>query len=129
MNVIIGAVARHKGDIDIAVSGYYDIFSTIHESDNGFFDSFLTSPVMQRQYDKVSTGSLVEKQRVHLSQFMAFNFPLPPLEERGAISEILATADREIELLTQELEQQKLIKKYLMQQLLTGKKRVKEVSA
>lgn len=125
MNVILGAVARYKGTCDIAVSGYYDIISAVHESDNGFFDSFLTSSVMQRQYDKVSTGSLVEKQRVHLSQFMNFNLHLPLVEERGAISAVLATADREIELLTQELEQQKLFKKHLMQQLLTGKKRVK----
>jgi hypothetical protein len=41
------------------------------------------------------------------------------------LSLIFTTADREIELLTKELEQQKLLKKYLMQQLLTGKIRVK----
>jgi hypothetical protein len=38
-------------------------------------------------------------------------------------------ADREIKLLSRELEQQKLVKKYLMRQLLTGKTRVKTVSA
>ncbi|MDR0696327.1 MAG: restriction endonuclease subunit S [Christensenellaceae bacterium] len=51
--------------------------------------------------------------------------PLPPLPEQTVIAEVLTTAGREIELLTRELEQQKLIKKYLMQQLLTGRKRVR----
>jgi restriction endonuclease S subunit len=46
---------------------------------------------------------------------------LPPLPEQVAIAEILTTADKEIELLTKKREQQKLMKKYLMQQLLTGK--------
>jgi type I restriction enzyme S subunit len=49
----------------------------------------------------------------------------PPLPEQQAITNILTTADREIELLKKELEQQKQIKKYLMQKLLTGKIRVK----
>jgi restriction endonuclease S subunit len=36
----------------------------------------------------------------------------------------MQTADQEIELLTRELRQQRQIKKHLMQQLLTGRKRV-----
>jgi type I restriction enzyme S subunit len=50
---------------------------------------------------------------------------LPPIPEQSAIAAVLATADKELELLACELEQQKLIKKYLMQQLLTGRIRVK----
>ena len=125
MNITLGAVSRHKGKDNVAVSSYYDIFATIHYDDIGFFDNFLISPFMIKQYDKVATGSVKEKQRVHFSQFIKFCLPLPTLEERQAIAEVLNTADREIELLTKELEQQKLIKKHLMQQLLTGKTRVK----
>ncbi len=47
------------------------------------------------------------------------------IEEQKAIAKILTTADKEIELLTQELEQLKLQKKGLMQLLLTGIVRVK----
>ena len=79
MNIRFGAVARHKGEIPVAVSGYYDIFTTVHKSDLAFMDSFLTCDPMITYYNKVSTGSLIEKQRQ---------------------------------------------KKYLMQQLLTGKKRL-----
>jgi type I restriction enzyme S subunit len=49
--------------------------------------------------------------------------------EQTAIAERLTAADRGIELLTRELEQQRLVKKYLMQQLLTGRTRVKGESA
>lgn len=82
MNIRFGAVARHKGDIPVAVSGYYDIFTTVHESDLVFMDSFLTYGPMITYYNKVSTGSLVEKQRVHFSDFLEFSLALPPLEER-----------------------------------------------
>ncbi len=49
----------------------------------------------------------------------------PPVAEQTAIAEILSTADREIELLQEELEQEKQRKKALMQLLLTGIVRVK----
>jgi type I restriction enzyme S subunit len=124
MNVRFGALARYKGIISVSVSGYYNVFKCNNEADCGFFDSYLTSPYMITYYNKVSAGSLVEKQRVHFSQFINFRLPLPSSDERLAIAKILTTADREIELLSKDLEQQKQIKKYLMQQLLTGKRRI-----
>lgn len=124
MNIRFGAVARHKGDISVVVSGYYDIFTTIHESDRAFMDSFLTCGPMITYYNKVSTGSLIEKQRVHFSDFMEFSLALPSIEERKKIAEILATQDKVIELKEQLLVEKQRQKKYLMQQLLTGKKRL-----
>lgn len=49
---------------------------------------------------------------------------IPPLKEQTAIAEILSTADKEIELLKKDIEQEKLKKKSLMQLLLTGIVRV-----
>ena len=48
----------------------------------------------------------------------------PPLAEQKAITEVLTTADREIELAKEKLERLRRQKRGLMQQLLTGKKRV-----
>lgn len=124
MNIRFGAVARHKGDISVAVSGYYDIFTTVHERDLAFMDSFLTCGPMITYYNKVSTGSLIEKQRVHFSDFMEFSLALPPIEERKQIAEILTTQDKVIELKEKRLAEKQRQKKYLMQQLLTGKKRL-----
>ena len=52
---------------------------------------------------------------------------VPEYNEQTAIAEILSTADKEIELLKKDIEQEKLKKKSLMQLLLTGIVRVKDV--
>lgn len=51
-------------------------------------------------------------------------FPIPPLHEQEKIAEILGTWDEAIEKLTSLIEQKKLLKKGLMQKLLTGKVRL-----
>lgn len=124
MNLRFGAVARHKGNIPVAVSGYYDIFTTVCKSDLPFMDSFLICTPMITYYNKVSTGSLIEKQRVHFSQFLEFVLPLPSIKERAQIAAILTTQDKVIELKEKRLAEKQRQKKYLMQLLLTGKKRL-----
>lgn len=51
-------------------------------------------------------------------------FPCPLLEEQQKIAAVLSTADEEITALQQKLDALKQEKKALMQQLLTGKRRV-----
>ena len=51
--------------------------------------------------------------------------PLPTTEEQTKIVSVLVNADKEIELLEQQYSDLKQEKKALMQQLLTGKRRVK----
>ena len=126
MNVIIGAAARYFGENKVSVSGYYDIFFAPIETDNFFFDNFLTSHTMQRQYHKVATGSLIEKQRVHFSQFMDFVLPLPPAEERHCIAEILTTQDRFIDAKTRLINEKNRQKRWLAQKLLLGSVRLSE---
>ncbi len=50
---------------------------------------------------------------------------LPPIEEQQKIVEVLETWDKAIQLTRKLIEQQELQKKYLMQQLLTGRTRLK----
>jgi len=50
---------------------------------------------------------------------------VPPFDEQVAIGEFLSSVDAEIKILTKRLKTQKRQKKGLMQQLLTGQKRVK----
>lgn len=54
-----------------------------------------------------------------------FHLDLPPTDEQQKIAQVLTAADREIETLQQKLACLKQEKKALMQQLLTGKRRVK----
>lgn len=60
-----------------------------------------------------------------ISTFSNLTIPLPSLEEQQKIAAVLTNADNEIELLEQQLTDLQQEKKALMQQLLTGKKRVR----
>lgn len=57
--------------------------------------------------------------------FFGLSFEIPSLKEQTAIAEVLTAADREIELAKEKLERLRRQKRGLMQQLLTGKKRIK----
>ena len=56
---------------------------------------------------------------------LKFELHIPTLKEQTAIAEMLTASDREIELAKEKLERLRRQKRGLMQQLLTGKKRVK----
>ncbi len=62
--------------------------------------------------------------RYYISEYQYLRLMIPKYNEQKAIAQILSTADKEIDLLNQELEQLKEQKKGLMQLLLTGKIRV-----
>lgn len=63
---------------------------------------------------------------IAVDDFFNSKILLPSPEEQTAIAEIFSTADREIDLLRQDIEQEKQKKKALMQLLLTGIVRVNE---
>ncbi len=58
------------------------------------------------------------------SDLKEFKIPLPPLPEQKAIAQVLSTADAAIHTTEKLIAQKVLRKKWLMQQLLTGKKRL-----
>jgi type I restriction enzyme S subunit len=72
---------------------------------------------------KVREGSGIPHMPGDFEQW--YKFELPPLAEQRKIARILTIANREIETLQQKLASLKQEKKALMQQLLTGKRRVK----
>ena len=113
MNAHLGAIARNKSNTTISVSGYYDIFK-IDNTNYGFYDNFFVSPVMFKQYKLFSTGSLLEKQRVHYSQFKELEINLPTNKEQVKISNFLSLLDKKIELQSKKIEDLKLFKKGLI---------------
>ncbi|AOT07142.1 restriction endonuclease subunit S [Pseudoalteromonas luteoviolacea] len=70
-----------------------------------------------------AVGSTVKSLRLPMFQKMPIR--LPTIAEQQKIAKVLTIADKEIELLEQQLADLKQEKKALMQQLLTGKRRVK----
>tara|TARA_R110002020_G_scaffold303792_1_gene519233 strand:- start:2587 stop:3762 length:1176 start_codon:yes stop_codon:yes gene_type:complete len=69
-----------------------------------------------------AVGSTVKSLRLPMFQKMPIN--LPPIKEQQKIATVLTNADKEIELLEQQLADLQQEKKALMQVLLTGKRRV-----
>lgn len=64
-------------------------------------------------------------QRLYNSIISSAKFLCPPLSEQKAIAQVLSTADAAIQTTEKLIAQKELRKKWLMQQLLTGKKRLK----
>lgn len=83
---------------------------------------YLCSYLDSLSYEKYNTGTAQPK----LNREICENIPilLPPLAEQEKIADILSTWDKAIEKQTQLIQKLKLRKKGLMQQLLTGKKRL-----
>jgi type I restriction enzyme S subunit len=74
------------------------------------------------QVANVSSGSKMP--RADWEYISNFPFPLPPLPEQKAIAQVLSTADAAINTTEKLIAQKELRKKWLMQNLLTGKKRL-----
>lgn len=126
MNLRFGAIGRSRIQKAVSVSAYYDVFHVVDAAcDSGFLEHVLKSPLLMYTYETVATGSLVEKKRVHFSEFVKISISLPSLNEQVRIASIIDCQDYEIELLLKKIVLLKEQKKGLMQQLLTGKVRVK----
>lgn len=81
--------------------------------------------MLENRWNRVSQGSTFDSISGEEIKNLVISIP-KSINEQNAISEILSTADREIELLEKELEETKLQKKALMQLLLTGIVRVND---
>lgn len=89
-----------------------------------FMDYYARTPQMINQIDRQSYGVTDFRKRLYWDSFVSISCILPPIEEQRKIAAILATQDKVIELKEKRLAEKLKQKKYLMQQLLTGKKRL-----
>jgi len=77
------------------------------------------------KWHAISTTSGTNHPRTSWKAMSKFRFGLPPLPEQKKIAEILSTVDKRLELLRKRKEKLERIKRGLMNDLLTGRKRVK----
>lgn len=77
-----------------------------------------------RRYFTLNSKQSTNLASINSTQLKAFPIPLPPLSEQQKIAEILSTWDDAIEQTRVLIEAKKKQKKALMQQLLTGKRRL-----
>uniref|UniRef100_A0A486XFM9 Type I restriction-modification system, specificity subunit S n=1 Tax=Rheinheimera sp. BAL341 TaxID=1708203 RepID=A0A486XFM9_9GAMM len=133
-NLRWGAINFSRIDHSVVVSPIYEVLFLKDENKTSleFIAQKLMTPDQIGRFAAMVEGTLVERMAVKIEPFLATKLSVPPtLEEQQKIASVLTVADEEISALQQKIETLKQEKKALMQQLLTGKRRVKvdEVAA
>ena len=107
------------------VSPAYKVYKLKGAFNKDFFRFYVQSKNMLDAMVGASIiGASIVRRNFDKEALYEWSFKLPSLSEQTAIAEILATADRELQLQKEKLAQLQIQKKGLMQVLLTGKKRL-----
>lgn len=85
---------------------------------------FLMYLLQEFKYKLSSIAPRSTQKNINLEILESFSLPLPAIPEQQKIAEILSTVDKRLELLRMRREKLERIKKGLMNDLLTGKRRV-----
>ncbi|MDE1234164.1 restriction endonuclease subunit S [Vibrio aestuarianus] len=125
----MGAIKRLNRYDDAVVTSLYicfEIKNSAHTS-SCFMEQYFESGLLNRGLTKVAAegGRAHGLLNVKPTDFMGLALIVPKIKEQQKIASVLTAADKEIELLAAKLAHFKQEKKALMQQLLTGKRRVK----
>lgn len=120
----VGSFAR-LDDYEIGIlSPMYVVFSIDEDKLNSdFFYNWMQSNEAKQRIKNSTQGSV--RDSVGFDALSSFLIKLPSLAEQEKIAFVLNAADKEIQTIQTKLEFLKKEKKALMQQLLTGKRRVK----
>lgn len=122
----IGKSVAYLGKDTAYASGDIIIFTLKDKKENALFFSYYLNTAGRQQLNKLGEGqSIVHIYPEELSKVFV---PHPLVEEQHRIVEVLETWDKAIQLTRKLIEQKELQKKYLMQQLLTGRTRLKGFS-
>lgn len=116
----IGKCTAYLGQIPIAAGGDIIIMTPYQERVDSLYLSYFqnTTGLIEQKANLAQGNSIVH---IYTDKIKQLKVWLPPtLSEQTAIAEILSTADKEIALLTEEIQAWELKKKALMQLLLTG---------
>jgi type I restriction enzyme S subunit len=113
-------------DLEGIVSPAYTIITPKPNAKSSFFASLFKTPKLMNLFWRNSQGLVDDTLNCKFKDFSIIKIRLPEKAEQVAIAEVLQAADAECALLRRKLEALKTQKRGLMQQLLTGKKRLVE---
>jgi len=113
-------------DLEGIVSPAYTVVTPKKNADSLFFSYLFKMPKMTNLFWRNSQGLVDDTLNCKFKDFSIIKVFLPQTkEEQTAIAQVLQSADKEISLLKAKADKLREQKKGLMQQLLTGKKRLK----
>ncbi len=119
----VGSIALLENFEVGILSPMYVIFDCLDGINKKFLKYWLQSHNFTGNLYKYLAGSV--RETLNFKDMKNFKIKLPNLAEQTKIAEILSSVDDEIDLLNQKLEQLNLQKRGIMQNLLSGKIRVK----
>lgn len=122
----IGKAVAYIGTDKAYAGGDVIILSTKKDVNPECLSYALETDFVKRQKRVLGQGNSVV--HIYPSDLSKVKIPLPPIPEQKAIAQVLSTADAAIQTTERLIAQKELRKKWLMQQLLTGKKRLKGFS-
>lgn len=123
-NLVGKSAILRKIDNAISFGAFMAIFRTNSNSVDSFVGYLLQSESYRKQLDDILTGSAINN--LNARDILSFLFFMPPtLAEQKAIAEVLSDMDAEIEALEAKRAKYESIKQGMMQELLTGKTRLK----
>lgn len=105
------------------VSPAYNVLKPIIEIDKAFYQFYFKSSDFIGHL-AVAVIGIRDGKQISYDDFCFVKIPYPNIDEQKAISCILLQADKEIELANEKLARLQSQKRGLMQQLLTGRKRI-----
>ena len=109
--------------VEILVSSEYPVFSSTEKSSLGYIIPMLNDTARFRYFCRTQKMGGT-RTRLYYKNLCTYKSVFPPLAEQEKIAEILQTQDKVIELREKLIEEKKRQKKALVQQLITGKKRL-----
>lgn len=118
----IGSIGLLKTQEKVVISSLYVCFKLNSSCNKEYFESYFKSHRFNYDVSNYTEGSV--RQYLFYDNFAKISVAVPPKREQEKIAEILAAQDRVIELKEKLVEAKQRQKKCLMQQLLSGKKRL-----
>lgn len=119
----VGSFARLDRYDEGLLSPMYVVFSVDEiRLNNDYFLNWMKSNEAKQRIAGSTQGSV--RDSVGFDALCSFPFRLPPIDEQQEIAKVLTISDQEIDSLKQRISCLQQEKKALMQQLLTGKRRV-----
>ena len=124
-----GPIKRNRFTKPGCVSPLYTVFKIASNVSEEFYENYFESNLWAYEAYKVANyGARSDRMNITDKDFFNIKLPFPPLPEQEKIARILSCWDDGIEKLSALIEKKKIQKKALMQQLLTGKHRLKGFS-
>ena len=125
-----GPIKRNRFTKPGCVSPLYTVFKIASNVSEEFYENYFESNLWAYEAYKVANyGARSDRMNITDKDFFNIKLPFPPLPEQEKIARILSCWDDGIEKLSALIEKKKIQKKALMQQLLTGKHRLKGFSS